>query len=168
VDRGHITTYQFSMVTNNINLFKASKVVNEGQRLTVYYPGDARFQIKYFRVNHLEQLALIELVTPRMGARPSLEPTAIFPVPEKPFGILEGSRVKYAVAIYNAVAGFIFIGVGLYFIYNGAIHFPGSPIFISVDSSPYQFYMFSIFALVSGVSAARNGLHDIMQARENK
>ena len=43
IDRGHVTTYQAAMVTNNINLYKASEVVKEKDRVTVIYPDDARF-----------------------------------------------------------------------------------------------------------------------------
>ncbi len=158
VDRGHITTYQLSMVTNNINLFKASKVVNDKKRLTVYYPEDARFSIKYFRVSQADQAALIKLVTPQEGVRASAEPVVVLVEPEKAFGIFENSKFKYVAAIYNVVVGISFMGIGVVFIYNGAIQFPGTTKIISIDSSPDHFYMVLTFIALSGVAGISRGV----------
>ncbi len=157
VDRGHITTYQFSMVTNNINLFKALKVIDDKKCLTVHYPDDIRFPIKYFRVSHADQVTLINLVTPQKGVRASAEPMVVQIEPEKSFGIFESSKFKYASSIYSIVAGVAFIGIGMTFIYNGVIQIPGSTRIITIDSSPDNYYMILTIITLSGVSSVWKG-----------
>jgi hypothetical protein len=77
IDRGHITTYQAAMVTNNINLYKASEVVKEKDRVIIIYPDDARYPIKFSRFGKSDQSKVLEFSTPQAGARPKAVPEII-------------------------------------------------------------------------------------------
>ena len=147
IDRGHITTYQASMVTNNINLFKASEVINEKGRLTVIYPDDARFPVKYSRFNEADQLKVIELTVPQAGERAKIAPEVI----EKH----EKNKIKKRNAGYtqSLFGGFNLIILGIVAVITDVIYLPSRDGFIYLDKEPTYFYIWLVILLVVGVGS---------------
>jgi len=152
IDRGHITTYQASMVTNNINLFKASEVVKEKDRVTVIYPEDARFPIKFSRFSEPDQLKVIELAVPQAGDRPNIAPEVI---EQHKLSNIKKRKASYTQSIFGGL-GLTILGVVALF--TDVIYMPSRHGFIYLEKEPTYFYSFLAFLLILGVGSFAYGL----------
>lgn len=153
VDRGHITTYQVGMVTNNINLYKASEVLNEKDRVTVIYPDDSRFHVKYGGFSEEVQRRVLELTIPMSGDRPCVSADVI--------AQHKKDQVNKRVAgnIQNIIGGFTLTALGLVGLFTGIIYLPsGRHGYIYLDKEPTYFYTFLVFLLVYGGCSLLLGL----------
>jgi len=151
IDRGHITTYQAAMVTNNINLYKASEVVNEKDRVTVIYPDDSRFPIKYARFSEPEQIKVLEIAVPQSGDRPNISPV-----------ILEQHERKRAVKrstgyTQNIIGGLSLTILGVVALFTDIIYMPGRNGFIYLEKEPTYFYSFLAFLFIFGIGSLLYG-----------
>lgn len=106
IDRGHITTYRGSMVMSNIDLYKASDVIKEKDRLTVILQDDSRFSVKYAMFNQTAQSQLLKLVTPQVGERPDIVSTE---AGKHEINKIDKQRENYTKAVIRGV-GFIVVG----------------------------------------------------------
>lgn len=152
IDRGHITTYQASMVTNNINLYKANEVTNKNGRVLVIYPDDVRFTIKYGQFSKLEQIKVLELAVPQSGERPSLAPEVI--------DAMEQKRAKKRSAGYthNIIGGFSLIVLGVIALFTDVIYMPSKSGFIYLENEPSTFYLVLPFLFIFGAGSLLYGL----------
>jgi len=151
IDRGHITTYQASMVTNNINLFKASEVINEKGRLTVIYPDDARFSVKYSQFNEADQLKVIELTVPQTGERARIAPEV---VEQHEKNKIKKRNAGYTQSIFG---GFNLIILGIVAVITDVIYLPSRDGFIYMDKEPTYFYVWLVILFVVGIGSLAYG-----------
>lgn len=147
IDRGHITTYQASMVTNNINLFKASEVINEKGRLTVIYPDDARFPVKYSRFNEADQLKLLELTVLQTGERAKVDPEVI---EQQKLHKIKKRTSNYTNSIFG---GLNLIILGIVAIVTDVIYLPSREGFIYLEKEPTYFYSWMVILFVVGIGS---------------
>jgi hypothetical protein len=152
IDRGHITTYQATMVTNNINLFKASEVVTEKDRITVIYPDDARFPIKYSRLSESDQIKVLELAVPKTGDRPKVAPEVI--EQHK----LKNAKKQRSSYTQNIIGGLGLTILGVVALFTDVIYMPGRHGFIYLEKEPTYFYSFLAFLLILGIGSFTYGL----------
>jgi hypothetical protein len=145
IDRGHITTYQASMVTNNINLFKASEVINEKGRLTVIYPDDARFPVKFLRFNEADQIKAIELTVPQKGERAKIAPEII---EQHERDKVNKRKSGYTNSIFG---GFNSIILAIVAVATDVIYLPSREGFIYLEDDPRYFYIWLTILIISGI-----------------
>lgn len=147
IDRGHITTYQASMVTNNINLFKANEVIDEKDRLTVIYPDDARFPVKYSRFNEADQLKVLELTVPQTGERAKISPEVI---EQYELNKIKKRKSSYTKSIFG---GFNSIILGIVAVVTDVIYLPSREGFIYLEKEPTYFYSWMVILFVVGIGS---------------
>ncbi len=152
IDRGHITTYQATMVTNNINLFKANEVIKEKDRVTVIYPEDARFPIKFSRFSEPDQLKVIELAVPQTGDRTKIAPEVI---EQHQRSNIEKRSSSYTQSIFGGMGLTILGAVALF---TDVIYIPSRHGFIYLEKEPTYFYSFLAFLLILGIGSFTYGL----------
>ena len=152
IDRGHITTYQATMVTNNINLFKASEVINENGRLTVIYPDDARFPVKYTRFNEADQLKAIELTVPQTGERAKISPEVI---EQHKLNKVKKRKANYTNSLFG---GLNLITLGIVALITDVIYLPSRDGFIYLEKEPTYFYIWMTILFVVGIGSLAYGL----------
>lgn len=159
IDRGHITTYQATMVTNNINLFKASEVVEEKDRLVVIYPDDARFAIKHARFNEQDQVKVLELTVPQVGERPKIAPEIIEQHEQK---IAKKRKTNFT---QNIVGGLSLVVLGVVALFTGTIYIPDRYGFVSLEKEPTYFYVLLTFLLCWGTFSVIYGVIGKVRAK---
>jgi len=147
IDRGHITTYQASMVTNNINLFKACEVINEKGRLTVVYPDDVRFPIKYSRFNETDQLKILELAVPQAGERAKIAPEVI---EQHELNKIKKRNSNFTNSIFG---GFNLLILGIVAVFTDVIYLPSREGFIYLEKEPTYFYSWMVILFVVGIGS---------------
>jgi hypothetical protein len=140
------------MVTNNINLYKASEVVKEKDRVTVIYPDDARFPIKFARFSESDQLKVLELAVPQAGDRPKVAPEVI--EQHK----LKNAKKRNSSYTQNIIGGLGSIILGVVALFTDVIYMPGRHGFIYLEKEPTYFYSFLAFLLILGIGSFTYGL----------
>jgi len=145
IDRGHITIYQASMITSNINLYSASEVLNEKGKLIVICPNDTRFVIKYSRLSESEKSQLLDIVVPLAGDRPKVAPELI---EQYKLSKTEKFKPNHTKNILGGLGITIF---GLFSLFNEVIYMPSRHGSIYLEKEPTTFYIFLTCILIFGV-----------------
>jgi hypothetical protein len=141
-DRGHITTFQFGMVTNNIDLYEASKILKNKKMLTVIYPDNARFSIKYGRLSTANQQSIIDYVKPLKGERP------------KGNGVINENN-KY---IQKIIVGAVFSILAIVGLFTSVIYFPSRHGFFYLENDPTLFYLTLTILSITGIVSLIYGI----------
>jgi hypothetical protein len=152
IDRGHITIYQASMITSNINLYSASEVLNEKGKLIVIYPNDTRFVIKYSRLSELGKSKILELVIPQTGDRPKVAPEITEKYRKSNSDKFRSNHTR------NIFGGLGMIVFGIYSLLNEVIYMPSRHGSIYLEKEPTEFYIFLTCILISGVGTLIHSL----------
>jgi len=126
IEQGVIVVRQAGMVTSNINLYEASDVKVEKDRLLIIYPNDIRYSIKLNVFDDHIKNKLIDMVVPHTGERPPITLESIYfeanEVETKEYIPNKVPLKKRASNIFQSV---LFIVYGGYSFYIGSLYIPG-------------------------------------------
>jgi hypothetical protein len=159
IDRGHITIYQASMITSNINLYSASKVLNEKGKLIVICPNDTRFVIRYSRFGESEKSQLLEIVVPQAGDRPKVAPKL---VEQYKLTKTEKFKPNHTKNIFGGIGITIF---GLFSLFSEVIYMPSRYGSIYLENEPTAFYIYLTNILIFGVGIFIYGSYGKLKKR---
>lgn len=140
-ERGHISTYQVGMLTNNINLFEAVNIQEEKDRITIFFPDDVRHTIKHIRLSEQDQVKLLELAIPLEGSRPQNPPEIIRHHQEQK---LRKKRTGYTKQIFMGVCG---LAISINALFTDTLLLPGRNGSIRFEDEP-TYFMYWVVALL--------------------
>lgn len=141
-NQGLVMTYQLGMVTQNINLYEASEVIEEKTKLFVHYPNDSRFKIKLGALSKSIQDLAKTTIVPREG-----EPA----IKHEELDQNSSSRRSKPNYIQSLVGGFVLLVLGVVSIFTGIVYFPSKGGFIYASQDPIGFLFFQGFCFIVGV-----------------
>ncbi len=139
-NHGFIITYQFGMVTQNINLYEASEVIQEKSKLFINYPNNSRFKIRLGALSKSVQELAKNTIVPREG-EPANKHKELDKNPSS-------QRPNY---IKSLIGGCVLLVLGVVSIFTGIVYFPSKGGFIYESQDPNAFIFFQSFCFIIGI-----------------
>ena len=155
-NNGYIITRQFGMVTQNINLYKASKVVERDGNLFIHYPDDSRHKIKLHAFDSLIQQEVKLSITPLEGE----PPTKTLEIDPKEMKTRK--KPSYFQSIFG---GLVLVILGMVSLVTGVVYLPGKGGFIHLANEPVAFYVFQTFCLILGAFSLVYGVIGVVRKK---
>lgn len=146
--KGLVATYQLGMVTNSINLYEATSVELGKKGITVHYPGDTRFVIKYGRLPKEHHQQVVSSIKALDGKRPE---NALSPIT-----VIEQRHEAESVG-KMIIGGALGLGIGFVALFTGTLYLPRGEIIRATD--PGNTFVYYVTAcLVGGAISVVYGL----------
>jgi len=153
-DNGFIITRKFGMVTQNINLHKASKVQETSSDLVIYYFDSSRFTIKLSILEESKQEIAKNQIIPLEGEVPKASEIVKSKI------ITNSKNPTY---IYNIIGGLVLILLGIISLFTDTIYLPSSHGFIHASKEPETFIFFQLLCLLGGIGSTLYASYQLLR-----
>jgi hypothetical protein len=151
---GFIITRKFGMVTQNINLYKASKVQETSSDLVIYYFDSSRFKIKLSILEKSKQEIAKNQIIPLEGEAPKTSEIVKSKI------IKTSKKPNY---LHNIIGGLVLILFGIISLFTDTIYLPSAHGFIYASKEPEAFVFFQLLCLLGGIGSTLYASYQLLR-----